>query len=118
MLRLLSIPIALLILLVAAMAWCSSTADQRADFVFVNRGDIITLDLNQMSYLQDMRIAYAVWEGLYSYDPATLDPIPGCASHYDLSPDKRVYTFHIRPEANWSNGDPITAHDFLFAWRR
>src|SRR5690349_19331767 len=117
MLRLLSIPIALLILLVAAMAWSSSTADKRADFVFVNRGDIITLDTNQMSYLQDMRIAYGIWEGLYVYDPMTLAPIPGCATA-EVSPDKKVWTFHINPNAKWSNGDPVTANDFIFAWRR
>src|SRR5438552_8487238 len=117
MLRLLSSPLALLLLLVAAMAWSGSTAEKRADFVFVNRGDIITLDTNQMSYLQDMRIAYGIWEGLYVYHPETLEPIPGCATA-DVSPDKRVYTFHIRPQAKWSNGDPVTADDFIFAWRR
>jgi oligopeptide transport system substrate-binding protein len=117
MLRLLSIPLALLILLIAALVWSSSTADKRADFVFVNRGDIITLDTNQMSYLQDMRIAYGIWEGLYVYDPMTLAPIPGCATG-EASADKKVWTFHINPNAKWSNGDPVTADDFIFAWRR
>lgn len=118
MLRLLAIPAALLVLLAAAIVWSGSATESRAEFTFVNRGDIITLDTNQMSYLQDMRIAYCVWEGLCAYEPATLDPIPGAASRYDLSPDKRTYTFHIRPEASWSNGDPVTSNDFLFAWRR
>jgi oligopeptide transport system substrate-binding protein len=118
MLRLLSIPLALLILLAGAMAWSGSATSHRADFVFINRGDIITLDPNQMSYLQDMRMAYAMWEGLYTYEPITLEPIPGVASSADVSNDKRVYTFHLRPEAKWSNGDPVTTADFVFAWRR
>src|SRR5215207_3069047 len=118
MLRLLSIPLALLILLAGAMAWSGSATAHRADFVFINRGDIITLDPNQMSYLQDIRMAHAMWEGLYTYDPATLDPIPGCASGATVSDDKRVYTFTIRDNAKWSNGDRVTAGDFIFAWRR
>ena len=118
MLRLLVIPLALLILLAGAMAWSGSGTAGRADFVFVNRGDIITLDPNQMSYLQDIRIAHAMWEGLYTYDPKTLDPIPGVATSADVSPDKRIYTFDLRRDAKWSNGDPVVASDFVFAWRR
>jgi oligopeptide transport system substrate-binding protein len=118
MLRLLIIPAALLVLLAGAMAWSGSTTTRRADFAFINRGDIITLDPNQMSYLQDIRMAYAMWEGLYTYEPMTLEPIPGCASSADVSADKRIYTFHLRPEAKWSNGDPLTSGDFVFAWRR
>lgn len=118
MLRLLIIPLALLVLLAGAMAWSGSATAGRADFVFINRGDIVTLDPNQMSYLQDIRMAHAMWEGLYTYDPETLEPIPGCASEADVSADKRIYTFHLRPDAKWSNGDPVTSGDFVFAWRR
>jgi oligopeptide transport system substrate-binding protein len=118
MTRLILIPIALLLLLAGAMVWSGGGASQQVDFRFINRGDIITLDPNQMSYLQDIRMAYAMWEGLYSYEPITLEPIPGVASSVDISSDSRVYTFHLRPEARWSNGDPVVAHDFIFAWKR
>ena len=114
--RLLIIPLALLVLLGGAMAWSGGAAEKPAAFTFINRGDIITLDTNQMSYLQDMRIAYGIWEGLYVYDPMTLEPIPGCATA-EVSPDKRIYTFHIRPQAKWSDSTPVTAGDFIFAWR-
>ena len=118
MLRLLAIPLALILLLIGAMALSISATEKRADFTFVIPRDVLTLDPNQMSYLQDMRLAYCIWEGLYAYDGMTLQPIPGVASGFDLSDDKRVYTFHLRPEARWSNGDPVTANDFVFAWRR
>jgi oligopeptide transport system substrate-binding protein len=95
-----------------------SPAVERADFTFINRGDNKSLDPNTMSWLQDIRLAYALWEGLYTLDPQTLNPIPGCADPIDISADQTVYTFHIRPAARWSNGDPVVAGDFIFAWRR
>src|SRR2546421_6679495 len=118
MLRLLFIPLALIALLCGAMAWSGGGATQRADFAFINRGDIFTLDLNQMSYMQDFRLTYGIREGLYGVDPQTLRPIPAVAKGYDLSDDKRVWTFQLRDNAKWSNGDPVTARDFIFSWRR
>ena len=63
-------------------------------------------------------MTYGIREGLYSPDPDTLRPIPAGAIGHDLSDDKKVWTFHLRPEARWSNGDPVTAHDYVFSWRR
>jgi len=116
--RLLLIPAAMLVLLFGAMVWSGGGVEQRADFAFINRGDIYTLDLNQMSYMQDFRLTYAIREGLFSPDPVTFRPTPAGAIRFDLSDDKKVWTFHLRPEARWSNGDPVTAHDYVFSWRR
>jgi oligopeptide transport system substrate-binding protein len=118
MLRLLVIPLALLVLLAGAMIWSGGSVQSKPDFTFINRGEIGTLDPNRMSWLQDIRVGYALWEGLYTLDAQTLDPIPGSAGRIDVSDDKTVYTFHIRPEAQWSNGDDLVATDFVFAWRR
>ena len=116
--RLLVIPLALIAMLAGAMAWSGGGVQKRADFAFINRGDIITLDLNQMSYLQDFRVTYGIREGLYTYDTVDLKPIPSGALSFTLSDDKRVWTFRLRPEAKWNNGDPVVAGDYLFAWRR
>src|SRR3982750_2356684 len=110
MLRLFLIPIGLLVLVAGAIAWSGGGTEPRADFAFINRGDIYTLDLNQMSYMQDFRLTYGIREGLYGVEPGTLRPIPAGATRYELSDDKRVWTFHLRPECRWSNGDPVTAH--------
>jgi|GEM_PF-620189 len=118
MLRLLAIPIGLLILLAGTLTWSASKAVPRAQFTFINRGDIITLDLNQMSYMQDFRITYGIREGLYNPDPKTLDPMPAGAERFELSEDKRIWTFHLRKSARWSNGDPVRAQDYVFSWRR
>ncbi len=117
MIRILLIPVGLVAMLIAALAWSGGTARKRADFAFINRGDIITLDLNEMSYMQDFRLTYAIREGLYQLEPDTLRPVPGNAASHEVSQDKKTWTFHLRPEAKWSNGDPVTAQDYVFSWR-
>jgi oligopeptide transport system substrate-binding protein len=71
-----------------------------------------------MSWLHDIRLAYGLWEGLYTLDPKTLQLIPGTADKIDISDDQTVYTFHIRSTARWTSGDPVTPDNFIFAWRR
>ena len=44
--------------------------------------------------------------------------IPACAESCEVSEDGKTYTFHIRQDANWANGDPVTAQDFVFGWQR
>ena len=117
--RLALIPVALLLLLTGFVLFPGGKPERRADFTFINRGETKTLDLNRISWAQDIRTAYILWEGLYTVDPVrTLEPVLGCAGKVDLSEDQRVYTFHIRPEAKWTNGDDVTAGDFIFCWRR
>ncbi|HEY0009006.1 MAG TPA: peptide ABC transporter substrate-binding protein, partial [Tepidisphaeraceae bacterium] len=107
------------LLLLASTLSCEREPDAADNTLrFINRGDIFTLDLNQMSYLQDFRVTYAIREGLYAPAGPEFTPIPAGALRCDLSEDKRVYTFHLRPDARWSNGDPVTAWDYLFSWRR
>ena len=119
MMRLLSIPVILAGLAAAAVYWSNDAGGrQRADFSFVNRGDNKCLDPNGMSWMQDIRIAYGLWEGLYSLDPATLKPVLGTADRATPDATRTVWTFHIRPTARWSNGDKVKAGDFVFAWRR
>ena len=78
--RLLLAPLALVLLVAGAMVWTGGAREHRADFTFINRGETKTLDLNRISWAQDIRTAYILWEGLYTIDPVrTLDPVLGCA---------------------------------------
>ena len=56
-------------------------------------------------------------DGLMQMD-ADGQPVPAIAESYEVSEDGCTYTFHLREDANWSNGDPVTANDFVFAWQR
>ncbi len=66
----------------------------------------------------ESRIFNALFEGLVSMDPKDLHAVPGVAERWDISPDGCVYTFHLRHNARWSNGDPLTSHDFIESYRR
>ncbi|MDX2187357.1 MAG: peptide ABC transporter substrate-binding protein [Opitutaceae bacterium] len=63
-------------------------------------------------------IVGGLFEGLVVPDPATMEPRPGVAETWEMSPDARIFTFHLRNDATWSDGRPVTAHDFLFAAER
>jgi oligopeptide transport system substrate-binding protein len=76
------------------------------------------LDPQLISAFTDQNIAVALFEGLCALDERTSQPVPAAAERWEVSPDGLVYTFHLRPAARWSNGDPLTAHDFVASWRR
>jgi len=67
---------------------------------------------------QTFNVIQAFFEGLTQYDAKTCEPVPAVATRWEVSADNLTWTFHLRPEAKWSNGDPVTAHDFVFAYRR
>jgi ABC-type oligopeptide transport system substrate-binding subunit len=66
----------------------------------------------------DGRVCRILFEGVTREDPKTLDPLPGQAYRWDISDDRRTYTFHLRPGLVWSDGTPITAEDFRWSWLR
>ncbi|WP_042353767.1 peptide ABC transporter substrate-binding protein [Bacillus rubiinfantis] len=80
-------------------------------------GEIPTLNTLGLFDALSSRTMNNIFEGLYRLDEKS-KPIPGMAEKYDVSEDGKVYTFHIRNNAKWSNGTAVTARDFEFAWKR
>ena len=76
------------------------------------------LDPHVVTGVAEYNVMAALFEGLVAEDPKTLKPVPGVASSWRISADGRIYTFTLRPEALWSNGDPVTAADFVYSYRR
>src|SRR5882724_5847132 len=66
----------------------------------------------------DTDVVRAIFEGLTDYDPKTLAAVPGVATHWESSNDGRVWTFYLRDDAHWSNGEKVTANDFVRSWER
>lgn len=76
------------------------------------------LDPHTVTGVPEHNIISALFEGLISVDPATLAPQPAVAESWLISNDGKRYTFTLRDNANWSNGDPVTADDFVWSWQR
>lgn len=84
----------------------------------LNQSEVQTLDPARISWAVDIRAADLLYDGLTQYHPKTLKNIPCIAERWDITDQGRVYTFHLRNDATWSNSDPVTAHDFVWSWRR
>lgn len=83
------------------------------------RGNIAepqTLDPVMSSGVQEFEIISDLIVGLMMHAPDA-KPVPGMATHWETSADGLIWTFHLR-EAQWSDGKPVTADDFVFSWRR
>jgi oligopeptide transport system substrate-binding protein len=83
-----------------------------------NLTEPVDLDPQIVNVMQDFNIVQALFEGLAQYDPKTCEPIPAVAERWEVSPDNLTWTFHLRRVAKWSNGDPVTAHDFVYGFQR
>ena len=92
--------------------------DEPADLIIVNGAEPESLDPQIVSGQPEMRVVSSLFEGLTRFNARTGDPEPALASHWELSPDGLVYTFHLRTNLTWSTGEPITAGDFAWSWLR
>jgi oligopeptide transport system substrate-binding protein len=76
-----------------------------------------SLDPAKFDGAGEYRIAVDMFEGLVTLSP-TGTPVAGVATSWETTPDGLVWTFHLRPDAKWSDGEPVTADDFVYAFRR
>jgi peptide/nickel transport system substrate-binding protein/oligopeptide transport system substrate-binding protein len=76
------------------------------------------LDPHHSIYSSEAQVFTAIYEGLFTYNPDSLDPVKAACRSYSRSQDGRTYTFYIRDEAQWSDGTPLLARDFRDAWLR
>ena len=76
------------------------------------------LDPHVVTGIPEHHIVSALFEGLAVKNPYNLESEPGVALRWDISNDGRTVTFYLNPEARWSNGDPMTAEDYVWSWQR
>lgn len=82
-----------------------------------NDGNPETLDQHKTSTVAEANILRDLYEGLVVYNTKA-EVMPGVATDWSVSEDGLVYTFNLREDAKWSNGDPVTAQDFIYSWQR
>ncbi len=83
-----------------------------------NLGEVNDLDPQIADTHQTNWVISSFFEGLFQYDAKTSEPVSALAERWEASADGLTWTFHLRPAARWSNGDPLTARDFVFAYQR
>lgn len=76
------------------------------------------LDPHIVTGVPEFHIMEALFEGLVIAEPKELKPAPGVARSWEVAEDGLTWTFHLRPDALWSNGDRVTAADFHFSMQR
>ncbi|MBA3257399.1 MAG: peptide ABC transporter substrate-binding protein [Pyrinomonadaceae bacterium] len=90
----------------------------RQDFRWIDGGLPQTFDPAFAAAPPDTDLVRAIFEGLTDYDPRTLAPVPAVATRWETSDEGRTWTFHLREDARWSNGEAVTAKDFVDSWQR
>ncbi|KAA8434741.1 peptide ABC transporter substrate-binding protein [Weissella paramesenteroides] len=104
---------------IAGIGVVTHTADAKAKQVIstYSSTEISSLDTAKATELNAFTQLDNITEGLYVYDSKGR-PQKALAQKTKISEDKKTYTIDIRKDAKWSNGDPVTAADFVFAWQR
>ncbi|NND99062.1 MAG: peptide ABC transporter substrate-binding protein [Pirellulaceae bacterium] len=116
-------------MVIAAVAWASFfKSTPPADFSLQSGTDPKTLDPARATGNIESRLIFAMFNGLLQMlpegepDPETgLQPMtaqPAVARSFDISDDGKTYTFHLRDDARWTDGTPVTSHDFAWSWQR
>jgi oligopeptide transport system substrate-binding protein len=115
-LRLLALALALL---PAACRRAPEPAAPPAKILHVGNGaEPQDLDPHLVTGVTEHNILSALLEGLVTHHPSGEGVAPGVATRWETSADRLTWTFHLRPEARWSNGDPVTSADFLRTYQR
>ena len=105
------------LLLFAIVLW--STALPRADLVVANGPDPQSLDPAVTTAIPDARVLSSLFEGLLDTDPETLEPVPALARAMpEVSDDGLTWTFKLRPDLVWSDGEPLDAHGLRWSFLR
>lgn len=119
------LPLALIVcLLAASLAGCgrrttpAEAGIETQTLLVGNAAEPDDLDPSVLSTWWAFDIDHALFQALTDIDEVTTKPVPALATGWDVSPDGLVYTFHLRPDARWSDGDPVTAGDFIYTFHR
>lgn len=108
----------LLTLILSLTCFSCGESEPRAGLVFVSPDDHNFLDPQRMTWLHDLRVAECLFEPLVRFKLPEMTIEPAAAESFEVSLDGLTYTFRLRGDAKWSNGEALTAGDFIHAWRR
>ncbi len=88
----------------------------KQEFVKGNGSEVASIDPHKTQGVPETNVILDLLEGLVTQD-ADGNTIPGVAERWETT-DNKTFTFYLRKDAKWSNGDPVTAHDFVYSFQR
>lgn len=95
---------------------CTGTPQPGGNLVFARQGETVTLNFYEVQSNYDIFAAEMIYQGLVRNDPeGETKVVPALAESWDISPDRKTYTFHLRPGAKFSDGSPVTAEDVQYS---
>ncbi len=95
-----------------------SSAFETTTFHVNNGNEPEYLDPGMAHDTASSALIHQMFEGLTAFGYGDMHPVQAGAIRYEKSADNRYFRFHLRPDAKWSDGKPVTAHDYAYAWRR
>ncbi|MBP2658938.1 MAG: ABC-type transporter, periplasmic subunit, partial [Firmicutes bacterium] len=107
----------MLVMLLSLTVGCSKSDSNEQVLRYALEAEPATLDPAKSTAIPESLVELQIFEGLTRLD-AKDQPAAGVAERWEVTPDGLKYIFYLRQNAKWSNGDPVTAGDFEFAWKR
>jgi peptide/nickel transport system substrate-binding protein/oligopeptide transport system substrate-binding protein len=104
-----------MLILATAQTGAQDAGSTRELVVGMGRYDV-ELNPYKSIYAHEMQLFTGLYEGLFSYDPQSLEPVRAQAESFEKSADGKTWTFHIREDARWSDGSSVTATDYVESW--
>ncbi|PTO94618.1 oligopeptide ABC transporter substrate-binding protein OppA [Vibrio sp. 10N.286.48.B8] len=101
---------------IAAEVPAGTKLAEKQEIVRGNGTEVATIDPHKSSGVPESHVIRDLLEGLVNQD-SDGNTIPGVAESWETT-DNQTFTFHLRKDAKWSNGDPVTAQDFVYSWQR
>jgi oligopeptide transport system substrate-binding protein len=95
-----------------------SPSEPPADITIINGVEPESLDPAIITGQADGRVVMGLFEGLTRLNAQTARPEPALAEKWEISPDGKIYTFHLRTNLVWSTGEPMTSADVVYSWLR
>ncbi|SUT86930.1 oligopeptide ABC transporter periplasmic oligopeptide-binding protein [Actinobacillus ureae] len=90
---------------------------EKQEIIINNGSEPASFDPQRIEGVPESQVAYQLFEGLITKDEEGKLQA-GVAESWQSSPDYKTWTFKLRQNAKWANGEPVTAHDFVYAWQR
>ncbi len=110
--------VVLIVALVGSLSIGCKKAEAAGGVMRIHINQPVSLDPPNCYESEGIQVARQIFDGLFKYDPDTLEAVPELCEKWEVSDDGLVYTFHIKKNVKFHDGSKLTAQDFVYSWTR